>query len=79
MIRLLMSPFTLPFKAAWVALIFVAVLLAMPGCTTVHNNQGACTTDCNIGSSQPVYAPAVVHGPVYRRHHRRRPVVIYHW
>ena len=84
MIRLLMLPFTLPFKVAWIALIFAAVILAMAGCTTVHNDQRSCTTDCNIGSSQPVYTPApVVVSPSvtyhpYRRY-RRSPVVIYHW
>lgn len=80
MIGLLISPITLPCKLAWVALIFIGVLLATGCAGPVHNDQRSCTHDCNIGSSEPVYAPAVVHGPVYRRGWRRRaPVVIYHW
>jgi hypothetical protein len=68
------------FKWSWVALIFIAVLIGT-GCTTVHNDQRTCTTDCNIGSSQPVYAPApvVVMQPGYRRYYRHGPAVIYHW
>lgn len=29
----------------------VLVFLAIAGCTTISNDQSACTTDCNIGSS----------------------------
>jgi hypothetical protein len=57
--------------------------LALAGCmTTVHNDQRTCTTDCNIGSSDPVYAPVQVAPSLtyhpYRRY-RRSPVIIYHY
>jgi len=41
-------------------LLFV-LLLALGGCTTVHNDQRACVTDCNIGSTGYVGAGSDVH------------------
>jgi hypothetical protein len=32
-------------------LFIVLIFLAITGCTTISNDQSACTTDCNIGSS----------------------------
>lgn len=31
-------------------LFIIVMLLFVSGCTTVYNDQSACTTDCNIGS-----------------------------
>jgi hypothetical protein len=56
--------------------------LVLAGCTTIHNDQRTCTTDCKIGSSEPMYAPVHV-APSVNYHRYRRyghgPVVIYHW
>jgi len=32
-------------------ILFILLVAATVGCTTVRNDQSACTTDCNIGSS----------------------------
>ena len=29
----------------------IAIMVIFSGCTTIHNDQSACTTDCNIGST----------------------------
>lgn len=44
-------------KRLLIALTFAVIA----GCTTVHNDQRACTTDCNIGSTGYAGAGATIH------------------
>ena len=38
--------------------LLLVLLFALSGCTTVYNDQSACTTDCNVGSTGYVGAGA---------------------
>ncbi len=42
-------------------LFIILAFLAITGCTTIHNDQRACTTDCNIGSSGYAGVGSTIH------------------
>lgn len=41
--------------------LFILLLAVMAGCTTIHNDQRACVTDCNIGSTGYAGVGSTIH------------------